>query len=224
MGDKDNGPAGPTVHRTGRSVPERQDDAARSDSFPHGRDCAAGHGRSRNHRRRRQQRGAPPQNERRGHGCDHDLHGRQLHLHRLPRFGGIRPRHACRAAGGRCRRGGVRGGRPQGRAAAAHFARTRRSENPALSVPQQDRQDRQAGPRKPASLLQPASRVPLLLRQIPIWKNDIVNGFVDLALERAFVYSEHAPSEVIALDGEALDPRRTRASPCWRRSPTTTTS
>ena len=45
-------------------------------------------------------------------------------------------------------------------------------------------------------LLQPASRMPLVLRQIPIWKNDIVTGFVDLALERAFVYKEHAPSEV----------------------------
>src|SRR5581483_127345 len=39
-------------------------------------------------------------------------------------------------------------------------------------------------------LLQPASRVPLVLRQIPIWKNDIVTGFVDLALERAHVYRE----------------------------------
>src|SRR5439155_20433465 len=35
-------------------------------------------------------------------------------------------------------------------------------------------------------LLQPASRVPLVLRQIPIWSNDIITGFVDLALERAF--------------------------------------
>ncbi len=54
-------------------------------------------------------------------------------------------------------------------------------------------------------LLQPASRVPLLLRQIPIWSNEIITGFVDLALERAFVYREHAPSEVIALEGDVLD-------------------
>jgi len=53
-------------------------------------------------------------------------------------------------------------------------------------------------------LLQSASRVPLLLRQIPIWKGDIVAGFVDLALERAYVYREHAPSEVVALEGEDL--------------------
>src|SRR4029079_8988329 len=37
-------------------------------------------------------------------------------------------------------------------------------------------------------LLQPASRTPLLLRQIPLWRGDIVSGFVDLALERAHVY------------------------------------
>jgi elongation factor G len=66
-----------------------------------------------------------------------------------------------------------------------------------------DKADKQV--RESLKLLQPASRVPLLLRQIPIWKNEIVTGFVDLALERAFVYREHAASEVIALDGAALD-------------------
>ncbi len=48
-------------------------------------------------------------------------------------------------------------------------------------------------------LLQPASRTKLILRQIPTFSGDIITGFVDLALERAFVYKEHAPSEVIAL-------------------------
>jgi elongation factor G len=46
-------------------------------------------------------------------------------------------------------------------------------------------------------LLQPASRAPLLLRQIPIWQNGVATGFIDLALERAFVYREHAPSTVV---------------------------
>ena len=69
-----------------------------------------------------------------------------------------------------------------------------------------DKADKQV--RESLKLLQPASRVPLLLRQIPIFKNDIITGFVDLALERAFVYREHAPSEVIALDGEALDSQK----------------
>src|SRR5215471_5922595 len=59
--------------------------------------------------------------------------------------------------------------------------------------------------RESLKLLQPASRVPLLLRQIPTFKNEIITGFIDLALERAYVYREHAPSEVIALDGDGLD-------------------
>src|SRR5687768_6847485 len=58
--------------------------------------------------------------------------------------------------------------------------------------------------RETLKTLQPASRVPLVLRQIPIWSNGIVTGFVDLALERAFVYKEHAPSQVITLEGEDL--------------------
>ena len=59
--------------------------------------------------------------------------------------------------------------------------------------------------RETLKLLQPASRVPLVLRQIPIWSNDIVIGFVDLALERAHIYKEHAPSEVVPLEGENAD-------------------
>ena len=47
--------------------------------------------------------------------------------------------------------------------------------------------------------------MPLLLRQIPIWNGDLIAGFVDLALERAHVYKEHAASEVIELKGEDLD-------------------
>lgn len=46
-------------------------------------------------------------------------------------------------------------------------------------------------------MLQPASAAPLVLRQVPIWEGGIVSGFIDLALERAHVYREHAPSEVI---------------------------
>jgi elongation factor G len=59
--------------------------------------------------------------------------------------------------------------------------------------------------RETIKLLQPASRVPLLLRQIPIWNGDILAGFVDLALERAYVYKEHAPSEIVELTGDVLD-------------------
>jgi elongation factor G len=63
--------------------------------------------------------------------------------------------------------------------------------------------------RETLKLLQPASRVPMLLRQIPIWRNGIVTGFVDLALERAHVYKEHAASEVIELSGEDLEREKT---------------
>jgi len=58
-------------------------------------------------------------------------------------------------------------------------------------------------------VLQPASRMPLLLRQIPIWKDGIVTGFVDLALERAHVYKEYAPSQVIELSGDDLEREKT---------------
>ena len=53
--------------------------------------------------------------------------------------------------------------------------------------------------------LQPASARPLVLRQVPIWKDGIVTGFVDLALERAFVYREHAASEVVAMPSDMKD-------------------
>lgn len=46
-------------------------------------------------------------------------------------------------------------------------------------------------------MLQPASDRPLVLRQIPIWDNEIVTGFVDLASERAYVYREHAASQIV---------------------------
>lgn len=51
--------------------------------------------------------------------------------------------------------------------------------------------------RETLALLQRASRTPLLLRQIPIWKDGIAVGFVDLALERSFIYREHAPSTIV---------------------------
>ena len=62
------------------------------------------------------------------------------------------------------------------------------------------------------AMLQPASRVKLLVRQLPTFSGDnILTGFVDLALERAFVYKEHAPSEVIELTGPRARSREDRA-------------
>ena len=54
-------------------------------------------------------------------------------------------------------------------------------------------------------ILQPASTRPLVLRQIPIWENGVATGFIDLALERAFVYRKHAPSEVVDLPASVLE-------------------
>ncbi|TMJ22753.1 MAG: GTP-binding protein, partial [Alphaproteobacteria bacterium] len=59
------------------------------------------------------------------------------------------------------------------------------------------------------NVLQPASRSKLLLRQIPTFSGEVISGFVELALERAYVYREHAPSEVMPLEGDALDREKT---------------
>ena len=66
-----------------------------------------------------------------------------------------------------------------------------------------------AGVHDVLALLQPASRAKLVLRQIPTFSGEIISGFVDLALERAFVYKEHAPSEVVALEGDVADREKT---------------
>ncbi|MBJ7533893.1 elongation factor G [Rhodomicrobium vannielii ATCC 17100] len=52
------------------------------------------------------------------------------------------------------------------------------------------------------STMQPASGLPLVLRQVPIQEGGAVSGFVDLALERAFVYRPHAPSELIDIPND----------------------
>ncbi|NLH82514.1 MAG: elongation factor G [Phyllobacteriaceae bacterium] len=45
-------------------------------------------------------------------------------------------------------------------------------------------------------LMQPASRVPLVLRQLPLVRDGATVGSIDLALERAYIWHDHAPSEV----------------------------
>ncbi|CAN5319149.1 elongation factor G [soil metagenome] len=55
------------------------------------------------------------------------------------------------------------------------------------------------------SYLQPASTTPLIMRQIPIWQGDTVQGFVDLALERAFIYRMQGPSEMVEIPSEMRD-------------------
>ncbi len=60
------------------------------------------------------------------------------------------------------------------------------------------------GLRETLEMLQPASRTPLLLRQIPVWENGVATGFIDLALERAFIYRESGPSSVIDMPAGAI--------------------
>ncbi len=55
------------------------------------------------------------------------------------------------------------------------------------------------GVREALARLQTVSRAPLLLRQLPIVQDGRATGFIDLALERAFVYRDGAPSETIEL-------------------------
>lgn len=57
-------------------------------------------------------------------------------------------------------------------------------------------------------MLQPASTKPLVLRQIPIWENGVATGFIDLASERAYVYREHAISEIVPIPEKDGDRER----------------
>ena len=58
--------------------------------------------------------------------------------------------------------------------------------------------------RDTVAMLQPASRTPLLMRQIPIWQDGAAAGFIDLALERAFLYRPGSPSEPVEIPASDL--------------------
>ncbi|MGI9399662.1 MAG: elongation factor G [Rhizobiaceae bacterium] len=60
------------------------------------------------------------------------------------------------------------------------------------------------GVRDTLQLLQPVSTQPLLLRQIPLRQDGIIVGSIDLALERAYVYREHAESEVTEIPSDEM--------------------
>ncbi len=57
--------------------------------------------------------------------------------------------------------------------------------------------------------LQPISREPLTLRQIPLREGEQVTGYVDLALERAYRYRPGAASEVIEIPSDAAAREKT---------------
>ncbi len=58
--------------------------------------------------------------------------------------------------------------------------------------------------------LQPVSALPLVARQVPIWKDEHVAGFVDLAMERAYLYQSGKPSQRIDIPAEMAE-RETEA-------------
>jgi elongation factor G len=60
----------------------------------------------------------------------------------------------------------------------------------------------ETAPRDVLGWMQPASSKHLILRQLPIWKNNVVTGYVDLALERAYVYRELAESQVVEMTSD----------------------
>jgi elongation factor G len=70
----------------------------------------------------------------------------------------------------------------------------------ALFINKIDKAD--ASLRETLELMQAASSVPLVLRQLPIWKDGKAVGVVDLALERAHVFREHAESVIEAIPDE----------------------
>jgi elongation factor G len=63
-------------------------------------------------------------------------------------------------------------------------------------------QDREPLP-KLLEALSSVSERPVVARQIPIWEGEHVSGYIDLALERAFVYREDGPSEQLPSLGDA---------------------
>ncbi len=66
-----------------------------------------------------------------------------------------------------------------------------------------------SSPRDVLAWLQPASSKPLIMRQLPIMKGSIVTGFVDLALERAYVYQEHLESKLIDMPEDMAELEKT---------------
>jgi len=53
--------------------------------------------------------------------------------------------------------------------------------------------------------LAPVSSAPLVARQVPTWEGEKVSGYIDLALERAFVYRPGEPSSRAEIPGELRD-------------------
>ena len=55
------------------------------------------------------------------------------------------------------------------------------------------------------ALFQKVSRTPLLLRQLPVHRDGVLIGSIDLALERAYLYQPQAPSQVADIPADELE-------------------
>ncbi len=134
--------------------------------------------------------------------------------------------HDMRAAlpGGRCRGRGLRGGREEGAAAAAHPARARRPEYPALPVPQQDRQGRQARTRDAATAAAGLARAAAAAPDPDLAERHRHRLRRSRARARACLQGARRLRGHRRSKARISTARRPRASPCWRRSPITTTS
>jgi elongation factor G len=53
--------------------------------------------------------------------------------------------------------------------------------------------------------LAPVSAAPLVARQIPTWEGERISGFIDLALERAFIYRPGEPSQQAEIAAEVRE-------------------
>ena len=154
----------------------------------------------------------------------HHLHGRQLYFHRLSRLGRVRARHARGAARGRRGGRGLRDGREEDSAAPAHPARARRPEDPALPVPQQDRQGRHHDPRRAQAVAAGVALEAAAAADPDILRRAHHRLRRPRARARLCLQGARAVRGRAARRRRARRARRPRASPCWRRSPTTTTS
>ncbi len=56
-----------------------------------------------------------------------------------------------------------------------------------------------------ATALGSAAATPVVLRHIPVVKDDGITGYVDLASERAYVYARHEPSKIVNLPSDLED-------------------
>ena len=76
--------------------------------------------------------------------------------------------------------------------------------------------------RETLATLQPASRIPLVLRQIPIWNGDLIAGFVDRRWNAPLSTANTRLPKSWHSKAATSTARRKPASRCWKSSPITT--